>query len=81
MKNKKILILGVIVLLLVLASIFGIILYRKAGTLTIEEKKFINARYYNNYTQEELANIYNTNQVKICRDEKKILSKLKAKMS
>ena len=49
-------------------------------SLTEEERKIINARYYNNYTQSELAKIYNTNQVKISREEKKILSKLKAKM-
>ena len=48
--------------------------------LNSEEKKLINARYFNNYTQTELANIYHTNQVKISREEKKILSKLKAKM-
>ncbi len=48
--------------------------------LSNDEKRLIKARYYNNYTQQELANIYNTNQVKICREEKKILSKLKAKM-
>ena len=49
--------------------------------LTFEEKKLINARYYNNYTQEKIAKIYNTNQVTISREEKKVLSKLKAKMS
>lgn len=48
--------------------------------LTSEEKKLINARYFNNYTQQELAKVYNTNQVKISREEKKILCKLKAKM-
>ena len=49
-------------------------------SLSNEEKMIIKARYYNNYTQKELANIYNTNQVKISRKENKILSKLKAKM-
>ena len=49
-------------------------------TLTNEEKAIINARYFNNYTQQDLANSYNTNQVKISRVEKKILCKLKAKM-
>ena len=48
--------------------------------LTIDEKKLINARYFNNYTQSKLAKEYNTNQVKISREEKKILNKLKAKM-
>ena len=50
------------------------------NSLTIEEKKLINARYFNNYTQNDLAEIYHTNQVKISRCEKKILCKLKAKM-
>ena len=50
------------------------------NSLSDEEKSFINARYFNNYTQQELANYYNTNQVKISREEKKILCKLKAKM-
>ena len=49
-------------------------------SLTYDEKKLINARYFNNYTQSDLAKIYNTNQVKISRVEKKILSKLKTKM-
>ena len=49
-------------------------------SLTNEEKTIINARYFNNYTQQDLATLYNTNQVKISRIEKKILCKLKAKM-
>ena len=50
------------------------------NSLSNEEKEFIKARYYDNITQSELAKIYNTNQVKISRDEKKILCKLKARM-
>ena len=50
-------------------------------SLSNYEKALINARYFNNYTQSELANIYKTNQVKISREEKKILCKLKAKMN
>ena len=50
------------------------------NTLSDEEKIFIKARYFNNITQSELAKIYNTNQVKISREEKKILCKLKTKM-
>jgi RNA polymerase sporulation-specific sigma factor len=50
------------------------------SNLTDEEKLLINARFYNNYTQQELAKIYNTNQVKISREEKKILTKLRDKM-
>ena len=50
------------------------------NSLSLEERRIINARYYNNYTQGELAKIYHTNQVKVSREEKKILTKLKAKM-
>ena len=50
------------------------------NSLTIDEKKLINARYFNNYTQNDIAKIYHTNQVKISREEKKILCKLRAKM-
>ena len=49
-------------------------------SLTIEEKRLIKDRYFNNITQSNLAKLYNTNQVKISREEKKILCKLKAKM-
>lgn len=55
-------------------------LKRALSNLSDDEKRFINARYFNNYTQQDLARIYNTNQVKISREESKILSKLKAKM-
>ena len=47
-------------------------------SLNKDEKCLIRARYFNNITQKDLANIYNTNQVKISRDEKKILCKLKS---
>ena len=50
------------------------------NSLSLDEKKLINARYFNNVTQEELAKMYNTNQVKVSREEKKIIYKLKAKM-
>ncbi len=49
-------------------------------SLSNKEKLIIKERYFNNLTQNELARKYNTNQVKISRDEKKILLKLKAKM-
>ena len=49
-------------------------------SLNQEEKELIKARYFNNITQKDLANLYNTNQVKISRDEKKILCKLKSLM-
>ena len=49
-------------------------------SLNDEERKIINARYFYNLTQSEVAKLYHTNQVKISRDEQKILTKLKAKM-
>ena len=51
------------------------------NNLTNEEKLFIKRRYFNNITQSNLAKLYNTNQVKISREEKKILTKLKNNMS
>lgn len=49
-------------------------------SLNKDEKELIKARYFNNISQKDLANLYNTNQVKISRDEKKILCKLKSLM-
>lgn len=45
-----------------------------------QERELIIKRYFYNHSQQELAMMYDTNQVKISRDEKKILCKLKAKM-
>lgn len=50
-------------------------------SLSQDEKAFIKERYYNNVTQSRLAKKMNTNQVKISRDEKRILCKLKARMN
>lgn len=50
------------------------------NTLDDNEKKLLWYRYYNNVTQSDYAKIYHMNQVKVSREEKKILSKLKAKM-
>ena len=50
------------------------------STLTSYERNLIFARYFNNYTQQELARIYNTNQAKISREEKRILCKLESRM-
>ncbi len=48
--------------------------------LSMSEKKFVRERYFNNITQSEMAKMYNTNQVKISREEKKILMKLREKV-
>lgn len=50
------------------------------SNLSNSEQQLIRARYFSNYTQSELARIYNTNQVRISREEKRILSKLKTRM-
>ena len=50
------------------------------SSLNTSEKRIISARYFSHYTQSELAKRYHTNQVKISREEKRILSKLKARM-
>ncbi len=49
--------------------------------LSNEERKLIYERYYNNLTQTELAKRDNISQVKVYRLERRILDKLKDKMS
>lgn len=49
--------------------------------LNNEEKRLIYERYYNNLTQTEIAKDNNVSQVKVYRMERKILDKLKDKMS
>lgn len=46
-------------------------------TLNKEELELINYRYFEDKTQSEIAKIWGTNQVKISRNEQKILKKLK----
>lgn len=50
------------------------------SNLTKNEKDLIKNRYFNNLTQSDLAKLNHTNQVKVSREEKKVLTKLKAKM-
>lgn len=45
--------------------------------LSKEEYQLINLRYFEDWTQSEIANFFGTNQVQISRNEKKILKKLK----
>jgi len=47
------------------------------STLTSEELELINLRYFKDLTQSEIAEIQGTNQVKVSRNEQKILKKLK----
>ena len=48
--------------------------------LTQEEKKIINNRYINDYTQSETARIIGMSQVQVSRKEHKVLEKLNQKM-
>jgi len=54
-----------------------IVLKELLNTLTKEEQELINYRYFQDKTQSEIAKIWGTNQVKISRNEQKILKKLK----
>lgn len=49
--------------------------------LTKEEQDIINNRYMNDLTQAETSNIMNMSQVQVSRKEKKILKKLREKMT
>jgi RNA polymerase sporulation-specific sigma factor len=55
----------------------NIMLNELLQTLTEEELKLINLRYFQDKTQAEIAKYFNTNQVQISRNETKILKKLK----
>ena len=52
-------------------------LYGSLSTLSNEELELINLRYFSDLTQSEIAGIWGTNQVKVSRNEQKILKKLK----
>ena len=52
-------------------------LYGSLSTLSTEELELINLRYFSDLTQSEIAGIWGTNQVKVSRNEQKILKKLK----
>lgn len=47
------------------------------STLSEDELRLINLRYFKDLTQSQVARIWGTNQVKISRNEQKILKKLK----
>lgn len=55
----------------------NIMLKELLQTLNEEELKLINLRYFQDKTQQEIAQYFNTNQVQISRNETKILKKLK----
>ena len=55
----------------------NISLKEELNGLTKEEYQLINLRYFEDWTQSEIASFFGTNQVQISRNEKKILKKLK----
>ena len=55
----------------------NLILKEELDNLTDIEKKIIWMRYYDDRTQQEVANILGTNQVHVSRSEKKVLQRLK----
>ena len=54
-----------------------IMLNNSLKNLNEEEKQLIKLRYYEDKTQEEIAEYFNTNQTKISRREQKVLEKLR----
>lgn len=52
-------------------------LKEELANLSAEELALINMRYFEDWTQSEIATFWGTNQVQISRNEKKILKKLK----
>lgn len=52
-------------------------LYEELSELSDDEMRIINLRYFQDRTQSEIAQMLGTNQVKISRNEQKILKKLK----
>lgn len=61
--------------------IANLILKETLNNLTEEERQILMLRYYDERTQQEVANILGTNQVYISRNEKKVLKKLKEDLS
>ena len=57
-----------------------ILLNDAINSLNSDDKKLILDRYFNDYTQSEVASHFNTNQVQISRKEKQILKKMKEKI-
>lgn len=55
----------------------NLILKEAINGLTEEEKKLLWMRYYDDRTQQEVANMLGTNQVNVSRSEKKVLQRLR----
>ena len=58
-----------------------IMLKSEIASLEEVERDLINYRYYQGYSQDETARLMGTNQVKVSRQEKQILLKMKDKLS
>ena len=56
-------------------------LYQELSTLPSNEREIIELRYFRELTQSQTARLIGTSQVQISRREKKILKKLKDKLS
>ena len=61
-------------------NIDNIYLYQELAKLEDEEKNLLKNRYFLDKTQQETAEILGINQVRVSRNEKKILKKLKTNM-
>lgn len=60
-----------------ISQIEKIELYDEINKLSYEEKRLLQERYFNDRTQSEVAKILGINQVKVSREEKKVLKKLR----
>lgn len=58
----------------------NLILKEAIDKLSKEEKKILWMRYYDDRTQQEVADILGTNQVYVSRNEKKVLKRLKSNL-
>ena len=56
-------------------------LYQELSTLSSDDREIIELRYFRELTQSQTARVIGTSQVQISRREKKILNKLKEKLS
>ncbi len=60
-----------------ISQIEKIELYDEINKLSYEDKRLLQERYFNDRTQSEVAKILGLSQVKVSRQEKKVLQKLK----
>ena len=63
-----------------ISTIDRISLQEELNKLDYRDKRLLQERYYNDRTQSEVANILGISQVKVSREEKKVLAKLRNNM-